>query len=102
MRKRDLLVTFDFRRYQGDTVRSAVAAAERGGTVILFTDPWLSPASASARHTLVTSVETAAPFDSLVPALAVVEALVAAVLDRLGQQAQHRMRLLEDLRSEGG
>jgi DNA-binding MurR/RpiR family transcriptional regulator len=102
MRKRDLLVAFDFRRYQGDTVRSAVVAAERGGTVILFTDPWLSPASASARHTLVTSVETAAPFDSLVPALAVVEALVAAVLDRLGQQAQHRMRLLEDLRSEGG
>jgi DNA-binding MurR/RpiR family transcriptional regulator len=100
MRKRDLLVAFDYRRYQGDTVRSAVAAAERGGTVILFTDPWLSPASASARHTLVTSAETVAPFDSLVSALALVEALVAAVLDRLGQQAQLRMRLLDELRSE--
>lgn len=102
MRKRDLVVAFDFRRYQGDTVRSALVAAERGGTVVLFTDPWLSPASASARHTLVTSVETTAPFDSMVSALAVVEALVAAVLDRLGQQAQTRMRRLEELRSEGG
>jgi DNA-binding MurR/RpiR family transcriptional regulator len=102
MRRRDLLVAFDYRRYQADTVRSAVAAAERGGIVVLFTDRWLSPASASARHTLVTSAETVAPFDSLVSALAVVEALVAAVLDRLGPQAQTRMRLLDELRGEGG
>jgi DNA-binding MurR/RpiR family transcriptional regulator len=32
--------------------------------------------------------------------MAVVEALVAAVLGRLGQQAQERMRRLEDLRSQ--
>jgi DNA-binding MurR/RpiR family transcriptional regulator len=102
MRKRDLLVAFDYRRYQADTVRSAAAAAERGGIVVLFTDRWLSPASASARHTLVTSAETVAPFDSLVSALAVVETLVAAVLDRLGQQARTRMRLLDELRGEGG
>jgi DNA-binding MurR/RpiR family transcriptional regulator len=99
LRRRDVMVAFDYRRYQADTVRSAVAAAERGATVVLFTDPWLSPASAWARHTLVTSVESVAAFDSLVAAMAVVEALVAAVLGRLGQQAQLRMRRLEELRT---
>jgi DNA-binding MurR/RpiR family transcriptional regulator len=100
LRRRDVLVAFDYRRYQADTVLAARAGFERGATVVLFTDPWLSPASVCARHTLVTSVETAAPFDSLVGAMAVVEALVAAVLSRLGQQAQQRMRRLEDLRGQ--
>jgi DNA-binding MurR/RpiR family transcriptional regulator len=44
-------------------------------------------------------VESVAAFDSLVAAMAVVEALVAAVLSRLGQQAQLRMRRLEELRT---
>jgi DNA-binding MurR/RpiR family transcriptional regulator len=98
LRRRDVLVAFDYRRYQADTVQSGRAASERGATVVLFTDPWLSPASVYARHTLVTSVEAAAPFDSMVGAVAVIESLVAAVLSRLGQQAQLRMRRLEELR----
>jgi DNA-binding MurR/RpiR family transcriptional regulator len=42
------------RRYQGDTIESARVAAGRGTTVVLVTDPWLSPAAASARFVLVT------------------------------------------------
>jgi DNA-binding MurR/RpiR family transcriptional regulator len=67
--------------------------------VVLFTDPWLSPASAFARQVLVTSVETVGPFDSLVGATAVVEAMVAAVLNRLGPRARSRMQSLERLRA---
>jgi DNA-binding MurR/RpiR family transcriptional regulator len=99
MRKTDVLVLFDYRRYQPDTIECARVAAGRGCSVILFTDPWLSPASAFSRQVLVTSVETVGPFDSLVGAMAVVEAVVAAVLRRLGPRAESRMQSLERLRA---
>ena len=99
MRKSDVLIVFDYRRYQPDTIESARVAAAQGCSVILFTDPWLSPASAFARQVLVTSVETVGPFDSLVGAMAVVEAMVAAVLARLGSRAEARMQSLERLRA---
>jgi len=99
MRKADVLVVFDFRRYQADTIDSARVASAQGCNVILFTDPWLSPASAYARQVITTSVDTVGPFDSLVGAMAVVEAVVAAVLSRLGPRAQSRMQNLERLRA---
>jgi DNA-binding MurR/RpiR family transcriptional regulator len=99
MKKADVLVVFDFRRYQADTIESARVASSQGCHVILFTDPWLSPASAYARQVIVTSVDTVGPFDSLVGAMAVVEAVVAAVLSRLGFRAQSRMQTLERLRA---
>ena len=72
--RRDVLVVFDYRRYQSDTINSARVAASRGCTVVLVTDPWLSPAAASAKLVLVTGVQTTvAPFDSMVSALAVTE-----------------------------
>lgn len=99
MRKTDVLVLFDYRRYQPDSIECARVAAARGCNVILFTDPWLSPASAFARQVLVTSVDTVTPFDSLVGAMAVVEGLVGAVLRRLGPRAESRMQSLERLRA---
>ncbi len=99
LRKGDVLVVFDYRRYQADTIESARVAAAQGCNVVLFTDPWLSPASAFARQVLVTSVDTVGPFDSLVGATAVVEAVVAAVLNRLGPRAQARMQSLDQLRA---
>ena len=99
MRKTDVLVVFDYRRYQPDTIDCARVAAARGCDVVLFTDQWLSPASAFARQVLVTSVETVGPFDSLVGAVAVVEALITAVLRDLGSRAEARMQNLERLRA---
>ncbi len=97
LRKGDVLVVFDYRRYQPDTIENARLVAGQGVNVVLFTDPWLSPASAFARQVVVTSVETVGPFDSLVGATAVLEAVVAAVLAKLGPRAQSRMQSLEQL-----
>ena len=99
LRKGDLLIVFDYRRYQAVSIESARIAAEQGVHVVLFTDPWLSPASAFARQVIVTSVETVGPFDSLVGATAVLEAVVVAVLRRLGPRAESRMKSLERLRA---
>ena len=59
MGRRDVLVAFDYRRYQQDTVRLAVTAKEQGATLIAFTDPYLSPLSAHADVILTTSVRVA-------------------------------------------
>ena len=99
LRRGDVLVVFDYRRYQAATIESARIASEHGVNVVLFTDPWLSPASAFARQVIVTSVETVGPFDSLVGATAVLEAVVVAVLRRLGPRAESRMKSLERLRA---
>ena len=97
--RRDILVVFDFRRYQSDTINSAKVAAGQGSTVVLVTDPWLSPAAASARFVLVTGVQTTVtPFDSLVSAVALTETLIAGVLARLGETAHARMRRMDELR----
>ncbi|MFV0373944.1 MurR/RpiR family transcriptional regulator [Microbacterium sp.] len=91
----DVFVVFDFRRYDAQTVHLAREAASRGAEVALFTDRWLSPAADVAATVLPAHVEAPSPFDSLVPALAVVETVVAGVTDRLGAAGRVRLEQLE-------
>jgi DNA-binding MurR/RpiR family transcriptional regulator len=89
--RRHVVVVFDFRRYQRDTVRLGRAAARQGATLLLATDPWLSPLAADADLILPVEVEAPSPFDSLVPAMALVEMLVAGVVNALGDQPRERI-----------
>ncbi|MFE6228021.1 MULTISPECIES: MurR/RpiR family transcriptional regulator [unclassified Streptomyces] len=93
--RRDVTVLFDYRRYEADKTLIAELARERGGKVVVFTDPWLSPAAAHADVVLTTQVSSDSPYDSLTPAMAVVESLVAAVLDRIGGDGHERMKEAE-------
>lgn len=95
--RRDVLVVFDYRRYEQDKVTIAQLALEQGGKVILFTDRWLSPVSAHAEVVLPSQVTTPSPYDSLVPTLAVIETVVAGLITALGDDARERMRHSEDV-----
>jgi DNA-binding MurR/RpiR family transcriptional regulator len=95
--RRHVVVVFDFRRYQRDTVRLGRAAARQGATVLLVTDPWLSPLAADADLILPVEVGAPSPFDSLVPALALAEMLVAGVVDALGNQPRDRIARYDQL-----
>jgi len=97
--RRDTVVVFDYRRYQNDTVNFARMAAQRRATVILFTDPWLSPAADVADCILTSSVEAPSPFDSLVAGMGLVEAVVAGLFLRLGDEVKARIEELEWLRT---
>jgi len=97
--KADVLVAFDYRRYDPETVRFAQLMADRGSTVILLTDAGLSPASDVAAVVLPARVEAPSPFDSLVSSMAIVESLVASVTDRYGEQGRRRMEFIEKLRT---
>jgi DNA-binding MurR/RpiR family transcriptional regulator len=98
IRRRDVLIVFDIRRYQEDVVAFAQDAAGRGAEIVLVTDQWISPLSRQAKHVLACRVAAPSRWDSSVVLLAVVEALTAAATKRLGAFARKRTEELESLR----
>jgi DNA-binding MurR/RpiR family transcriptional regulator len=97
MSKRDVLVAFDYRRYQHDTVRIAGIAKQQGAAVIAFTDPYLSPIAAHADVILTSSLQSSSAFGAMTPSLALVEAVITAVVVRLGDAPRARMARYDQL-----
>jgi DNA-binding MurR/RpiR family transcriptional regulator len=95
--RRDVVAVFDYRRYQRDTIRFGEAAKQQGATLVLFTDPWLSPLASIADVVMQASVAAPSPFDSLVPGLALVEAVVAVLVERLGDLPRPRLARYDTL-----
>jgi DNA-binding MurR/RpiR family transcriptional regulator len=93
--RRDLVVLFDFRRYEEATLALARHVTARGAKVVLFTDRWLSPVAGLAEVVLPSRVEAPSPYDSFTPTLALVETLVAGLIDRLGPVAGDRLKAME-------
>ncbi|WP_157944511.1 MurR/RpiR family transcriptional regulator [Mangrovicella endophytica] len=98
MRAGDVLVVFDFRRYQRDVLDFTRGARALGAEVVLITDLWHSPIAAYADTVIPCSVVLPTAFDSGVGGLAIVELLVAGVVERLGPAARDRIAALEDVR----
>ena len=98
VRKGDIVVVFDFRRYQRDVLDFAKAAAAQQAEVILVTDIWYSPVAAFANIVVPCPVGIPSAFDSGVTGLAVVEIITAGVVDALGAQSRDRIATLETLR----
>lgn len=96
--RRDLVIVYDYRRYQLDTIRFARTAAAQGAKIVLFTDPYASPIAAVADVILTAPVESLSPFDTMVPALAQTEALIAALTARLAGKSRGRIEKMEALR----
>jgi DNA-binding MurR/RpiR family transcriptional regulator len=94
----DVLVVFDFRRYQRDVLEFASGAATQGADIVLITDIWNSPIAAQAAHVIGCPVEMPSAFDSAVAGLAMAEVVVAGAVERLGERAKKRIETLETLR----
>ncbi|MBM7503321.1 MurR/RpiR family transcriptional regulator [Agromyces aurantiacus] len=95
LRRGDVLVLFDYRRYEEPTRRLAAAAKARRASVLLFTDAWLSPISSEADVVLPSETGSPSAFDAMTPVLALVEAVIAECSERLGDAASARMREVE-------
>ncbi|PRH84352.1 RpiR family transcriptional regulator [Labrys okinawensis] len=96
--KRDVLIVFDIRRYQDDVILLAQEATERGATIVLFTDQWLSPIARFARHVISARTGVPSNWDSNAAILAIIEALMAAATKTLWDLSKARMEALEILR----
>lgn len=95
----DVLVVFDFRRYQRDVLHFAKGAAGQGAEIVLVTDIWYSPISAFADVVVPCPVSIPSAFDSGIGGLAVAELVTAGVVERLGTRSRDRMTRLERLRA---
>lgn len=95
----DLLVVFDYRRYDPTLARLAGELSDAGGTVLLLTDPWLSPVAEVAEVVLPSRVESPSPFDTLTSACALVEALITTITERLGEKGRARVERAEAIRA---
>jgi DNA-binding MurR/RpiR family transcriptional regulator len=75
----------------------------RGGDpASLLTDRWLSPVAEVADAVLASRVDSPSAYDSLVPAMAVVETVIAGVLGALGDAARERMAACEQVAQDAG
>jgi DNA-binding MurR/RpiR family transcriptional regulator len=97
--RRDLLVVFDYRRYQSDVIDFARQAADHGMRILLFTDVWKSPIHEVAEVTLTAPIEADSPYDTLAPAVAQMEAVIAHALSGTHEGDVRRIEAMEAIRT---
>lgn len=101
-RKGDVVLAIDFRRYQESTISFGQECVKRGASLLVITDPWFSPLAMDADVALPVSVQSASPFDSQVPALTLIEALVGGVVEARGREATDRVADYDSLWASQG
>lgn len=94
-----MLIVFDIRRYQEDVVRFSQEAAALGADVVLFTDHWLSPIAASARHVFALRTSLPSSWESFASLSALTEIMVARLQEMSWGDARRRMERLEQIRN---
>ena len=97
MKRGDVLVVFDIRRYENSVLQLVELAVEQGAEVVLVTDRWQSPAAVHARHTLSAHIEAPSAWDSMVSITVLVETLLAAVQTLTWAETEARLKRLEAL-----
>jgi DNA-binding MurR/RpiR family transcriptional regulator len=101
LQRRDIVVAFDYKRYQRDTNAFLRRAARQKSTIVLCTDSFHQcPALDVASHVLTFSVDGPPPFDSPIGGFALVETLGSCLAARLGEAGRARIARLEDEDSE--
>ncbi|WP_108260179.1 MurR/RpiR family transcriptional regulator [Mangrovicoccus ximenensis] len=101
LKGRDVVVLFDFQRYQPEFARFAGEVRAAGATLIVMTDTSRSPSAQHADHVLAVPTESPSPFISSVTSLACLEALISRVAEVLGEAGKDRLAQV-DARLSGG
>ena len=103
MKAGDVVMIFDFRRYEAVLERLAWKCAhERKAQVVVVTDKWLSPVTRAAAEVLAVPVETGTIWDSYAAAMAVTEALAARVASKDWDRVRARITAWDGARNLDG
>lgn len=97
MRRGDVLLVLDVRRYENSVLQLVELAVEQGAEVVLVTDRWVSPAAAHAKHTLAAHIEAPSAWDSMVSLTVLIETLLAAVQTLNRDVTEARLKRMEAL-----
>jgi DNA-binding MurR/RpiR family transcriptional regulator len=95
LERKDLLVAISQSPYTRQTVQAVQQARKQGVKVLALTDSQLSPIARSADTVLLFRTESPSYFHSMVGALALAEALVAAVAVRGGRKVLGRLAAMQ-------
>ena len=99
MRRRDVAVLFDFRRYQLSLERlAATISTERRAQVVLITDKWQSPAARYCSHVVALPTEVGTAWDSATNVLALIEVIVVMVSEQDWPSTEKRIKDWDALR----
>ncbi len=100
MRKRDILVIFDFRRYQASLAHLSKQARAQKTRTIVVTDQWISPAAKGATELVSVPTDSGTLWDSFGSAFALVEALLVPLAERDWDATSARIAAWDDLRGQ--
>ncbi len=95
LRRTDVVIAFDIRRYQRDTVTTVRLARAAGVKTVLFTDQWMSEAADAASIVFRARVDGPSRWDSLVGMLGLIELVVHAFDERVWPKARLRIEAIE-------
>lgn len=99
MRKQDVVILFDLRRYEKNLARLAGAiAAKRQSTIVAITDKWMSPISEHAAHVFAVPIELETAWDTQVCLVALVEAIIVRVSEANWSATRRRIEDWDDVR----
>ncbi len=93
----DVVVIFDVRRYENNTLRLAEMAHAKGARIILFTDQWRSPIHQLADVSLGCRIVVPSAWDSAVTPLLLLETLISTVQSLTWGNSRDRMEALEEM-----
>ncbi|WP_292334535.1 MurR/RpiR family transcriptional regulator [Mesorhizobium sp.] len=99
IRKQDVLIMFDFRRYQGDLAALAeIVAKDRQPSIVLITDKWMSPIARHSDHVIALPIEIETAWDTVICAVAFIEALIVKVSEADWPATRKRLEAWDKLR----
>ncbi len=95
VRKDDVLIALDVRRYENATLLIGQLCHERAAEVVLLTDQWRSPIHRLAKHTFAARITVPSAWDSMASILMLLECVIAEVQERLWDSVKERTDELE-------
>lgn len=95
VRKDDVLVALDVRRYENASLLIGQLCHEREAEIVLFTDQWRSPIHRLAKHTFAARIAVPSAWDSMAAILVLMECVIAEVQERLWDSVKERTDELE-------
>ncbi|MCW2686432.1 MAG: RpiR family transcriptional regulator [Mycobacterium sp.] len=96
--RRDVVVLFDYHRYQRSAADLAVRVHRAGATILLVTDDLACPVAPDAEVVLAASSTVGTAFQSMAAGFLLTELLIPLVMDAVGEPALSRMALWEEQR----
>jgi DNA-binding MurR/RpiR family transcriptional regulator len=95
---RDVVVLFDYHRYQRSAAELAGRVHRAGATVLLITDDLSCPVAPDAEVVLAATSTVGTTYQSMAAGFLLTELLIPLVMDAIGEPARTRMALWEEQR----